>query len=183
MQVMAKQGNRSGCTGTLEYCAPELLVEDGEGQYVHHHDFHTDMWGLGMIVYFMCYMQLPFKETGDSANTVQQILELGKKAVDLPKVPLYSMELTNLTSMALSPHPGARALPSQILRNHFVRKTWHQLNDDLVSESYGSRMATAATSPSPIASDGQPPDPAGPWALSPVRRQIEGPSTLTPLVL
>lgn len=44
----------SGYTGTLDYTAPELLVRDPDtGLFVTDYDFKSDMWSLGMLLYFM----------------------------------------------------------------------------------------------------------------------------------
>ncbi|KAI7087172.1 kinase-like protein [Hortaea werneckii] len=54
-----RRGN-TGATGTISYCAPEVLRRDRpEGAFG---DFTTksDIFSLGMIVYFMCFGRLPY---------------------------------------------------------------------------------------------------------------------------
>ncbi|KAL6801265.1 serine/threonine protein kinase [Trichoderma sp. SZMC 28013] len=60
----------TGTTGTISYCAPEVLREDETGNYG---NFTTksDIFSLGMILYFMCFGRLPYQ----SANAVQEELE------------------------------------------------------------------------------------------------------------
>jgi serine/threonine protein kinase len=60
----------TGSTGTISYCAPEVLRKDESGRYG---NFTTksDIFSLGMILYFMCFGHLPYR----SANTVQEELE------------------------------------------------------------------------------------------------------------
>jgi len=60
----------TGSTGTISYCAPEVLRRDATGRY---ENFTTksDIFSLGMILYFMCFGRLPYK----SANSVQEELE------------------------------------------------------------------------------------------------------------
>ncbi|KOS23396.1 putative serine/threonine-protein kinase iksA [Escovopsis weberi] len=60
----------TGSTGTISYCAPEVLRIDSEGNYA---NFTTksDVFSLGMILYFMCFGRLPYR----SANTLQEELE------------------------------------------------------------------------------------------------------------
>lgn len=60
----------SGSTGTISYCAPEVLKMDTSGRYG---NFTTksDMFSLGMILYFMCFGRLPYQ----GANAVQEELE------------------------------------------------------------------------------------------------------------
>ncbi|EHK19353.1 putative serine/threonine protein kinase [Trichoderma virens Gv29-8] len=60
----------TGTTGTISYCAPEVLRMDETGNYG---NFTTksDIFSLGMILYFMCFGRLPYQ----SANAVQEELE------------------------------------------------------------------------------------------------------------
>lgn len=60
----------TGTTGTISYCAPEVLVQDGSGSFG---NFTTksDVFSLGMILYFLCFGRLPYI----NANTIQEELE------------------------------------------------------------------------------------------------------------
>ena len=60
----------TGSTGTISYCAPEVLKKDESGRYG---NFTTksDIFSLGMILYFMCFGRLPYA----NANTVREELE------------------------------------------------------------------------------------------------------------
>ncbi|EFX03445.1 protein kinase [Grosmannia clavigera kw1407] len=60
----------TGTTGTISYCAPEVLRRDANGLYG---NFTTksDIFSLGMILYFMCFGRLPYR----SANTLHEELE------------------------------------------------------------------------------------------------------------
>jgi serine/threonine protein kinase len=60
----------TGSTGTISYCAPEVLKEDQFGRYG---NFTTksDIFSLGMILYFMCFGRLPYK----SADAIQEEFE------------------------------------------------------------------------------------------------------------
>jgi len=60
----------TGSTGTISYCAPEVLIKNANGQYG---NFTTksDVFSLGMILYFMCFGRLPYV----SANSVHEELE------------------------------------------------------------------------------------------------------------
>ncbi|RDA91870.1 hypothetical protein CP533_0365 [Ophiocordyceps camponoti-saundersi (nom. inval.)] len=60
----------TGSTGTISYCAPEVLKMDAAGRYG---NFTTksDMFSLGMILYFMCFGRLPYQ----GANAIQEELE------------------------------------------------------------------------------------------------------------
>lgn len=60
----------TGSTGTISYCAPEVLKMDSAGRYG---NFTTksDMFSIGMILYFMCFGRLPYQ----GANAIQEELE------------------------------------------------------------------------------------------------------------
>lgn len=60
----------TGSTGTISYCAPEVLKKDGTGRFG---NFTTksDIFSLGMILYFMCFGGLPYR----AANTIHEELE------------------------------------------------------------------------------------------------------------
>jgi serine/threonine protein kinase len=60
----------TGSTGTISYCAPEVLKMDSTGRYG---NFTTksDVFSLGMILYFMCFGRLPYS----SANAAHEELE------------------------------------------------------------------------------------------------------------
>ncbi|KAK8075641.1 hypothetical protein PG997_010304 [Apiospora hydei] len=60
----------TGTTGTISYCAPEVLIQDAAGRFG---NFTTksDVFSLGMILYFLCFNRLPYI----NANTVQEDLE------------------------------------------------------------------------------------------------------------
>jgi serine/threonine protein kinase len=71
-EVQAEHAVRksTGSTGTISYCAPEVLKVDETGQYG---NFTTksDVFSLGMILYFMCFGRLPYRHS----NAVQEELE------------------------------------------------------------------------------------------------------------
>ncbi|KAH8682597.1 kinase-like domain-containing protein [Xylariales sp. PMI_506] len=60
----------TGATGTISYCAPEVLSQDTSGRFG---NFTTksDVFSLGMILYFLCFSRLPYR----NANAVQEELE------------------------------------------------------------------------------------------------------------
>ncbi|KAG7882252.1 hypothetical protein KL906_000832 [Ogataea polymorpha] len=58
--------NSTGCTGTLEFCAPELFEEVDPGQ-LHDFSYYSDVYSLGMILYYICFGKLPFKSSDQNA--------------------------------------------------------------------------------------------------------------------
>ena len=62
--------NSTGTTGTISYCAPEVLKVDARGQFGNF-TVKSDVFSLGMTLYFLCFGRLPYK----NANVVQEELE------------------------------------------------------------------------------------------------------------
>ncbi|KAI1123174.1 kinase-like domain-containing protein [Nemania abortiva] len=60
----------TGTTGTISYCAPEVLKMDARGQFGNF-TVKSDVFSLGMILYFLCFGRLPYR----NANVVQEELE------------------------------------------------------------------------------------------------------------
>jgi len=60
----------TGSTGTISFCAPEVLRKDGTGRYGNF-TAKSDVFSLGIILYFMCFGRLPYH----SANLVHEELE------------------------------------------------------------------------------------------------------------
>ncbi|KAF4451519.1 iks protein kinase [Fusarium austroafricanum] len=61
----------SGTTGTISYCAPEVLKMDATSGRYANFTTKSDIFSLGMILYFMCFGRLPYQ----SANAFQEELE------------------------------------------------------------------------------------------------------------
>ncbi|KAI2782527.1 kinase-like protein [Daldinia loculata] len=62
--------NSTGTTGTISYCAPEVLKRDAEGR-LGNFTTKSDVFSLGMVLYFLCFSRLPYV----NANAVQEELE------------------------------------------------------------------------------------------------------------
>lgn len=64
VQATGTRRGNTGATGTISYCAPEVLRQERDGSYG---NFTTksDIFSLGMIVYFMCFGRLPYVNADD----------------------------------------------------------------------------------------------------------------------
>ncbi|TGJ85695.1 hypothetical protein E0Z10_g3041 [Xylaria hypoxylon] len=60
----------TGTTGTISYCAPEVLKMDTRGQFGNF-TVKSDVFSLGMILYFLCFGRLPYR----NANVIHEELE------------------------------------------------------------------------------------------------------------
>ncbi|KAF2689824.1 kinase-like protein [Lentithecium fluviatile CBS 122367] len=52
----------TGATGTISYCAPEVLRHVTPAGPLGNFTTKSDIFSLGMIVYFMCFSRLPYRE-------------------------------------------------------------------------------------------------------------------------
>ncbi|KAJ6788082.1 hypothetical protein PWT90_02529 [Aphanocladium album] len=71
VQVENAARRNTGSTGTISYCAPEVLKLDAATGLYANFTTKSDMFSLGMILYFMCFGKLPYR----SANAIQEELE------------------------------------------------------------------------------------------------------------
>ncbi|KAG9184964.1 hypothetical protein G6011_11794 [Alternaria panax] len=62
-EVQSASGTRNstGATGTISYCAPEVLRQERPGGAFGNFTTKSDIFSLGMIVYFMCFARLPYR--------------------------------------------------------------------------------------------------------------------------
>lgn len=51
----------TGATGTVSYCAPEVLRQEYPGGPFGNFTFKSDIFSLGMILYFLCFGELPYR--------------------------------------------------------------------------------------------------------------------------
>eukprot|EP00371_Babesia_bovis_P002798 XP_001611445.1 protein kinase domain containing protein [Babesia bovis T2Bo] len=72
---------RQGFTGTVEFTAPELLHTNESGELNTFYDTKSDMWSLGILLYFLCYGTLPYSD--DSPKKCRDMI-LRHKCLTLP---------------------------------------------------------------------------------------------------
>lgn len=115
----------SGATGTISYCAPEVLRPDGSTGALGNFSTKSDIFSLGMIVYFMCFGRLPYtnadgidEENEDLDHLRQEIAEWAgfndesKARTDLPDQ-LYKF-LKRLLSIDPAERPGTEDILQSI---------------------------------------------------------------------
>lgn len=74
METMARRS--TGATGTVSYCAPEVLQpEYPGGMSLGQFTTKSDIFSLGMILYFMCFSRLPYRNA-DNVNEENEDVEL-----------------------------------------------------------------------------------------------------------
>ncbi|KAK7999520.1 serine/threonine-protein kinase iks1 [Apiospora arundinis] len=132
----------TGTTGTISYCAPEVLIQDAAGSFG---NFTTksDVFSLGMILYFLCFNRLPYI----NANTVQEELEdVDQLRVEIShwkgfqdekrERPDLPPKLYHLLKRMLALNPGDRPSATEVLT---------AMNHE--SNSTGPRREPRSTSP------------------------------------
>lgn len=60
--------NSTGATGTISYCAPEVLQREFPDGPFGNFTFKSDVFSLGMILHFLCFAQLPYR----SADIIEE---------------------------------------------------------------------------------------------------------------
>lgn len=64
----------TGHTGTISYCAPEVLRPVSPGGPFGNFTFKSDVFSLGMILYFLCFADLPYR-SADVLHEEQEDLD------------------------------------------------------------------------------------------------------------
>ena len=70
VQVENMVRKSTGATGTISYCAPEVLQRDHTGRYGNFTP-KSDIFSLGMILYFLCFARLPYR----NANALDEEMD------------------------------------------------------------------------------------------------------------
>jgi serine/threonine protein kinase len=65
----------TGTTGTISYCAPEVLQREYPDGPFGNFTFKSDVFSLGMILHFLCFVQLPYR-SADLMEEKEDIDEL-----------------------------------------------------------------------------------------------------------
>jgi serine/threonine protein kinase len=152
--------NSTGATGTISYCAPEVLRQERPGSAFGNFTTKSDIFSLGMIVYFMCFARLPYRNADgideDSEDLDELRAEISSWAgisdehrvrSDLPEK-LYR-SLKRLLALSPEERPGAEeillVLKSPSLFDEFNAKSASSDFDE-----FSPRISRADTpSPSP----------------------------------
>ncbi|KAL2842166.1 kinase-like domain-containing protein [Aspergillus pseudoustus] len=72
----------TGATGTLSYCAPEVLRREYPDGPFGNFTFKSDIFSLGMILYFLCFAQLPYRNADLIHEEREDIDKLREEIID-----------------------------------------------------------------------------------------------------
>lgn len=121
-QLSGQRRTATGATGTLEFTAPEVLILDSESMSLPQFTFQSDMYSLGMIIYFIIFGELPFKSNQDMKQLKRDIkkmsiniLSLKEKHSSMKLIPINE-EILHLTCQLLSPNKFERLTATKVKR-------------------------------------------------------------------
>ncbi|KAI8326215.1 kinase-like protein [Martensiomyces pterosporus] len=120
--------NRTGATGTLEFMAPELIEVDAAGRYLDSYSTKSDMWSLGMVLYYLCYSRLPYANIDDIDALRHDVLSL--KHIDFAKVRRpegaeeIPLELRTMMLLLLNPEESKRPDVVDVIQRVNERKNF-----------------------------------------------------------
>jgi len=111
----------TGSTGTISYCAPEVLKQDISGRYGNF-TAKSDVFSLGMILYFMCFGRLPYKNANSVNEELEDIDQLRAEITDWQgfqderrERPDLPPKLYQLLKRLLALNPAARPSANEVL--------------------------------------------------------------------
>ena len=150
----------TGATGTISYCAPEVLRQEPLGGAFGNFTTKSDIFSLGMIVYFMCFARLPYRNADgideDNEDLDQLRAEISAWAgiddeqrirSDLPEQ-LYR-SLKRLLALIPDERPGTEEI-LQALKSPLVFDEFNAYGGPSGLDEVGPRISRADTpSPSP----------------------------------
>ncbi|KPI82872.1 putative protein kinase [Leptomonas seymouri] len=143
---------RSGGTGTLEYMAPELFEmaaspHGASERYVNRHTFASDVWSLGIILYFLAF-----------DATLPDRREDGSMVLDTPRLASYGRppEMMKLLKAMLQLDSAKRPRCSDILCSPYVQSILRMFSQEdmtqwdlLAQQQEQTRRGNAAKTPAP----------------------------------
>ncbi|KAB8199654.1 kinase-like domain-containing protein, partial [Aspergillus parasiticus] len=181
-EVQAQNSTRlsTGATGTVSYCAPEVLRREYPGGPFGNFTFKSDIFSLGMILYFLCFAQLPYSnadlihEEREDLDRLREEISQWAGFDDARRMrPELPEQLYTFLERLLSVNPDRRPSADDVLNglqagasvNENIRS---RRNGSSSSEGHsGSRMQFAENSTA--ASFSRPPtSPRKPFSRSPV---------------
>lgn len=80
VQTQNAMRQSTGATGTLSYCAPEVLRREYPDGPFGNFTFKSDIFSLGMILYFLCFAELPYA-SADIINEEKEDLDQLRKEI------------------------------------------------------------------------------------------------------
>ncbi|KAI5458223.1 kinase-like domain-containing protein [Mariannaea sp. PMI_226] len=115
--------NSTGATGTISYCAPEVLRFNTATNTYENFTTKSDIFSLGMILYFMCFGRLPYRSANALQEELEDVDELRAEIIDWQGFqderrlrPDLPPKLYTLLKRLLSLNPSERPSANEVLK-------------------------------------------------------------------
>ncbi|KAF2760335.1 kinase-like protein [Pseudovirgaria hyperparasitica] len=82
VQLVNVDRKSTGATGTISYCAPEVLRRDLSSGALGNFTTKSDIFSLGMIVHFMCFSRLPYRNADGLDEDNEDVDQLKAEIVE-----------------------------------------------------------------------------------------------------
>ncbi|CAK7236924.1 putative serine/threonine-protein kinase iks1 [Sporothrix bragantina] len=112
----------TGTTGTISYCAPEVLRQDPVTGLYGNFTTKSDVFSLGMILYFMCFGRLPYRSANAANEELEDVDQLRAEISDWKgfhyerrERPDLPSKLYQLLMRMLSVNPAERPSANEVL--------------------------------------------------------------------
>jgi len=128
--------------------APELFVRRPgsgcrpSGWAIPEGDQRSDIWSLGVVLWELCFNELPFGEDADRALMASRICRRG--APPFPREPARSPELLELIRLLMAPLPAQRPTAAQILGSPFALGAMHAKQSQQAAQAAAQAAAQTA---------------------------------------
>jgi serine/threonine protein kinase len=115
---------RTGNTGTMAYCAPELLFPSSDNSYSDDYSCSSDMYSLGVVLYVMCFGAIPFCD--DSLESLQRAFDnLNQRQFSFPTAFSRSKDVQDLIRKLVVIDPQNRLTIDELISDPILLRHDH----------------------------------------------------------
>jgi len=106
--------------GTIYFYAPELCEIENE-ECLKFDAFPLDVWALGITLYCLVYLEVPFKSSGEMSN-LNIIKQISKGVIKLPETRKISDGLQALIMKLLNINPTSRPKVKELMEDEWLNQ-------------------------------------------------------------
>jgi len=111
--------------GSPLYLSPEIVMAKP-------YNFKSDIWSMGVVLYEMCELKVPFM-----SNSIQGLVVKIAEGDFEPIDEFYSVSMNNLVNMCLEMDPNDRPNINTILRLPFIQeRIEYHMSEELLKEEF-----------------------------------------------
>lgn len=103
--------------GTMYFYAPEMCKEDADGEF---EAFPLDIWALGVTLYCLVFLKLPFTPKENDYFSLIDSISYGD--IEFPKEREISSGLKNLICKMLTKDPLQRVSSKELLKDNWLNE-------------------------------------------------------------